>query len=768
MKRPWVHLVLWLSLLSPAAAPAAFPFDSPLLPGGNGATPAPQKKALTEPEVRAQQARNTQELEQAKQSLAQLSESAPQGENRYLEDRVQLLESLDLIYGDLLEAFASQQKILARTKALEAEEAQWKSGTPPKDFAIDFNNLDRLRGQEVEAKKNQRNREQIYKSRQEAAEEAKKDFQTAEQERRRAKEAVETAKDGEERAALEPALALAQLKSRQAELRLALRELEFEVAKNYRVFFQKQQTLNALEISYLEKRVRFGEEDLKRELNLLSAESEKLSQRLERRQKELQAAAKEYDRARKRLDDNPAPAPAQVEEVEARRLAQTALEQEGELLNDRLKRLKEQEEFWKRRYRLLSGKTDRSEIATWQPQTRQYLDQLRRDEELSNLRLNSLRNSLVENEEKARAKGEVDPEAKRWLQQQKEALQRNIDTMQDHLASLALTRKLYEKFLAEQESRYAQVSLSDRMSRIWERFLHVWNYELTSVDDSPITVSKVFFAVILMVFGLMLARRLSRTLAERVLPRFGVTPGVAAALRTLTFYALMLLFVLTALHLVRVPLTLFAVLGGAIAIGVGFGSQNLMNNFISGLILLIERPIKVGDIIETDGNAGVVEQIGGRSTQIRTFNNIHMIVPNSAFLEKSVINWTLSDNMIRSSIRVGVDYGSNTRQVADILKKAASDHGKVLQTPEPIVLFSDFGSDSLVFDLFFWVKIQTALERKLIESDLRFMIEGAFREADINIAYPQRDVHLDTVKPLEVRVVSNQTVPHSSAKLPQV
>lgn len=757
MKRLWVHLILWLTLLSPAAGQAAFPFDSPLLPGGSNhtATPAPQKKTLTEAEARAQQESNAQELEQAKQSLTQLVESAPQGENRYLNDRIQLLESLDLIYGDLLEAFASQKKILARTTALEADENQWKGGTPPKDFAIDFNNLDRLRGQEVEAKKNQRAREQIYKSRQEAVEEAKKDFQTAEQERRRAKEAVETAKDGAGRAALEPALALAQLKSRQADLRLALRELEFEVAKNYRTFFQKQQTLNALEISYLEKRVQFGEEDLKREQNLLSAEAEKLAQRLERQQKELQTAAKEYDRARKRLDETPSPAPALIEEVEARRLAQTALEQQVELLNDRLKRLKELEEFWKRRYRLLSGKTDRPEIASWQQQTRQYLDQLRRDEELSNLRLNTLRNSLVENEEKARAKVDADPDAKRWLQQQKEALQRNIEAMQDHLASLALTRKLYEKFLAEQETRYAQVSFSDRMSRVWERFLHVWNYELTSVDDSPITVSKVFFAMILMVFGFMLARRLSGMLAERVLPRFGVTPGVAAALRKLTFYFLMLLFVLTALHLVRVPLTLFAVLGGAVAIGIGFGSQNLMNNFISGLILLIERPIKVGDIIETEGNSGVVEQIGGRSTQIRTFNNIHMIVPNSAFLEKSVINWTLSDNMIRSNIRVGVQYGSNTRQVADLLKKMASDHGKVLETPEPIVLFSDFGSDALIFDLFFWMKIQTSLERRMIESDLRFMIEGAFRDAGITIAYPQRDVHLDAKTPLEIRLAKD-------------
>ena len=132
---------------------------------------------------------------------------------------------------------------------------------------------------------------------------------------------------------------------------------------------------------------------------------------------------------------------------------------------------------------------------------------------------------------------------------------------------------------------------------------------------------------------------------------------------------------------------------------------------------------------------------------------MHLIIPNSAFLEKAVINWTLSDNLIRSTIRVGVDYGTSTRQVSDLLKKAAEDHGKVLQSPEPIVLFTDFGSDSLIFDLFFWLKIQTPIERKIIESDLRFMIEGLLQDAGIRIAYPQRDVHLDSKQPLQIRVL---------------
>ena len=320
------------------------------------------------------------------------------------------------------------------------------------------------------------------------------------------------------------------------------------------------------------------------------------------------------------------------------------------------------------------------------------------------------------------------------------------------LAHLSLARKLQEKLLFEEEKQVAQVSWKERFERVWNAFLRVWNFELTSVDDSPITVSKIVIALVLIIFGIAVARHLSRILANRVLPRFGVTPGVAAALRSLAFYVLLFFFILFALQLVRVPITLFAVLGGAAAIGIGFGSQNLMNNFISGLILLIERPIKVGDIIEMEQNAGMVERIGGRSTQIRTFNNIHMIVPNSVFLEKTVVNWNLSDNRIRTIIKVGVAYGSDTALVAELLKKAAVEHNKVMNNPEPLVLLTDFGNDALIFELIFWIEIQAPLDRRTTESELRLAIDRLFRKAGICIAFPQRDLHLFTESPLTIRM----------------
>ena len=219
------------------------------------------------------------------------------------------------------------------------------------------------------------------------------------------------------------------------------------------------------------------------------------------------------------------------------------------------------------------------------------------------------------------------------------------------------------------------------------------------------------------------------------------------------YYFALLFIILFALRTVNIPLTVFTLFGGAIAIGVGFGAQNLINNFISGFILMVERPVKIGDVIEVENNYGVVEDIGTRCTRVRTPGNMHILVPNSSFLEKNIINWTLADLEIRAQITVGVVYGSDTRKVKQLTLQAAKEHDKVLDFPEPFVLFSDFGDNSLVFDLYFWVRIKRIMDRRAIESDIRFRIDNLFREAGIVIAFPQRDVHLDTLKPLDVRVV---------------
>jgi small-conductance mechanosensitive channel len=220
-------------------------------------------------------------------------------------------------------------------------------------------------------------------------------------------------------------------------------------------------------------------------------------------------------------------------------------------------------------------------------------------------------------------------------------------------------------------------------------------------------------------------------------------PDVQQLIQRLLFYSLMVLVVLTALAILRIPITAFAFVSGAIAIGVGFGAQNIINNFISGWILMGERPIRIGDFIEIGEAKGRVEAINNRSTRIRRVDGVHMLVPNSTLLESTVTNWTLVDDRIRGTVTVGVEYGSPVKLVHDVMEEVCNTHEAILDDPAPRVFFDDFGDNALMFEASFWVRAGSELAVRGVRSDLRFAIEAAFREHGIVVAFPQRDVHLD-------------------------
>ncbi len=285
----------------------------------------------------------------------------------------------------------------------------------------------------------------------------------------------------------------------------------------------------------------------------------------------------------------------------------------------------------------------------------------------------------------------------------------------------------------------------------------VWSFQLTTIDGRSVTVGKVATAVLVLVIGAPIAKVVMHRIARRVLSRVGIQPGAAAAFGTLSFYAVLVCLVVFALWVSEIPLTVFTLAGGALAIGIGFGSQNILNNFISGLIILAERPIKVGDLIEVDGTFGRVENIGARSTLVKTFDNVHIVVPNSTFLESNVINWTHSDNLVRISLKVGVAYGSPVRRVEERILQAIREHDRVITSPEPQVLFEDFGDSALIFEALFWIMMLRPMDRRKVLSDLRFRLDEMFREDGIVIAFPQRDVHIDATRPLEVRLREDES-----------
>ncbi len=288
---------------------------------------------------------------------------------------------------------------------------------------------------------------------------------------------------------------------------------------------------------------------------------------------------------------------------------------------------------------------------------------------------------------------------------------------------------------------------------LWSAVDRAWQYKLIVLDGQAIRVGALVLAIGLISAGYVLSRWGSRTLRGVLGTRFHVDTGAANAIETLTFYSLFVAAVVTGLRLVHFPLTVFTIAGGALAIGVGFGSQNVMNNFISGLILMLERPVRPGDLVEVEGTHGHIAEIGPRSTRIRASNNTDIIVPNSFFLQSNVVNFTLSDDVLRSQVNVGVIYGSPTREVARLIRQALAEQAAVLESPEPRIIFADFGDNALLFEVYFWQRARAILDRRAIESDVRYRVDELFREAGIVIAFPQRDVHLDAVRPLDVRLV---------------
>jgi len=289
-----------------------------------------------------------------------------------------------------------------------------------------------------------------------------------------------------------------------------------------------------------------------------------------------------------------------------------------------------------------------------------------------------------------------------------------------------------------------------------DQIIELWSYTLaTTPGGQAITAGQITSVALVVVFGYLGSKFIGYLLGRR-LATTNLRPDVVHILKRVAFFVLIILVGITALGLLGIPLTAFAFATGAIAIGVGFGAQNIINNFISGWILMAERPIRIDDFIEIDGTYGAVETIGNRSTRIRRTDGVHLLVPNSLLLERTVVNWTLIDREVRTTVRVGVEYGSPVKKVAELLLQAVTEQADVKTKPHPSIVFEDFGDNSLVFDAYFWCDVGGEKFLREIRSAIRFRVSELFEQNDIVIAFPQRDVHLDTKGPLEIRLQSDQ------------
>lgn len=315
----------------------------------------------------------------------------------------------------------------------------------------------------------------------------------------------------------------------------------------------------------------------------------------------------------------------------------------------------------------------------------------------------------------------------------------------------SLVKEIGERILAE--SPAARAASAGR--EVWNRVAGVWNHVFWEPGGNPISIGKVVLGIAALILAVLAAKVLSQTVSAAASHRFKLGPGRRHFLERWLFYIATLIFVFTTLNWLGIPLTVFAFLGGALMVGIGFGSQNLMNNFISGLILLLEQRIKVGDLIEVDGNLGSVTHLGARCSGVRKFDGVELLVPNSALLEKNVVNWTLSDNNHRFDFTIGVAYGSPTDKVMELFLRAMKEQPELLEDPPALVFFDEFGDDALIFHLYYWIRLGTCDGRK-VGTEIRLRIDRLCREHNIEIAFPQRDIHLHAGKPIPVQITPPQ------------
>ncbi len=269
---------------------------------------------------------------------------------------------------------------------------------------------------------------------------------------------------------------------------------------------------------------------------------------------------------------------------------------------------------------------------------------------------------------------------------------------------------------------------------------HAFRYSI-AVGQMSFSLMGLFYAVLILFVTQLVARVFQYVLKEKVLDTNELEYGLKESITTIGTYLVWGIGILIALHAFGLNTASLTVALGALGIGLGFGLQNIFNNFISGIILLFERPIQVGDDVEINGVWATVKKINVRATIVQTFDNASLIIPNSEFISSQVTNWSFKDKRLRRKINVGVAYGSNIELVRKTLLEVADKTPNILKLPKPDVLFADFGDSALVFQLRYWTTITHMLTTA---TDVRFEIDRLFAERNITIAFPQMDVHLDT------------------------
>ncbi|MEW6039399.1 MAG: mechanosensitive ion channel domain-containing protein [Pseudomonadota bacterium] len=762
-----------------ALATLAASGQTPAVPGGNArAEASPSPAVMPAPaELRPELQRKLEDATALRDRLAGEG-NAPEFTP---EDKALARRQADLlvyVYQVELETLSEHEAAIRARDQAKAREAAWSGFDQPPPYSVLL--LDDLQ----EALDAARTKIAAFESAQVQLQRDSLRFEAdARQEKaaaRLAAEAVEQAKTPEDAARAKSNQALAQLRQRVTDNRLAwsgleltLAKTQLEASKSEAALLQRQvvkarddSSFTPQDLAGVQERLRQSQQPLEREQQRILADHERWSKEREAAARALQQAKAGADAARPlpeidALAAHLRAADAWLQTLRFRSYAVNTMGAFGRYLSD----------LWNQRYILVTSPAPEARrqaldligqsIERLQP-VLAYLDGesdlAYAEERAQAVRLDKLQGSSdqVRSYEQSaaeayRARQEANQRLRLFVDRAERTLRRWRDEHKVQLSALGFEQRLGE-FIA------AAIGIGKT----------VWQFELFAVDDSieiegkavaisrSVTFGKSVGAVLLFLLGYWLTGVFTRRVKRALIVRFGIDPPQANLFRRWLRAACVLVLLLIVLDFMSIPLTAFAFLGGALAIGVGFGTQTLLKNFISGALILFERKIKVGDIVEVDGIVGTVTDVDVRSSTVRGFDGVETMLPNSTFLEHKVTNWTYTTPKLRRSVKVGVAYGTPPHKVSDILLECAGRHGLILDDPAPFVWFEDFGENSLVFGLYYWMEMHPSMSAYQVASDLRFMIEKRFAEENVTLAFPQRDVHLGTVRPLQVEVLPSR------------
>lgn len=758
---------LAIALAAIASAPAA---QLPGFPGGKPApaatTPASAPPAESSADARARVAKLA---DSARAERDRTPPAPPPGVTPAEEDaRYEAIATLAYAYDGQLRAIGEAERLRAARASAEAAEREWSGFGEPPPYPVA--RVDSLRDAADAARARIAAIESAGAHVDAEADRLQESARRADEELRRAREAAEIAPDGPQRAAATWRADVADWQARSVAARAALARMAADGKREEANARRAELKLLERQIETAMRSMRFDESDLAAARKRLDESLESLRRERTALQRESAERVRERDAASREADAAKA-GTAAAEAARARlRAAQAwvdALAVEGEALTGVSTLASLASQMWGHRYALFHAADEEArraalvrmregaaQLTSW----RAYID-----DAVSGSR------SRLRTAEAAADEPAATPALARHRADSAKAAARELAAYERIQARHAEALRVLARWIGDAEQADAARDWRARLAGAWldvrDAVRALWTFELFAVEDTSVvdgkavtiergvTVGKSVGALLLFVVGYWLAARFVRFFERRA-----VAAGRdAARAKTIRRWALALVAVgllLLTLNVVRIPITVFAFLGGALAIGVGFGTQTIIRNFISGMILLMERRVQVGDTIEIDGVTGTVTSVDLRSTTVAGADGLETIVPNSMLLEHKVTNWTLTNRSVRRSVSVGVAYGTPMRQAAELIEATAKRHGNVLADPAPFVAFDDFGESAQVLTLYFWVELRPQVSPLRVASDLRFMLEKQLAEAGISIAFPQRELRVDTSRALRVEVAA--------------